>query len=131
MYGPPPDCKKKWRLSVCENVSGLLVESQLLATMRYARLCPYKLLRLLDDRPLSARCAPAAAALEAAAQLQPISVRIMKSSISIFEEKTTSEITKRSPMTTRCRPSRGALYFDSVSSVLRFIRSIEASRFDG
>ena len=40
--------RKKWRLSVCENVSGLLVESQLLATMRYARLCPYKLLRLFE-----------------------------------------------------------------------------------
>ena len=84
------------------------------------------------DDPLHSRAGKYLKALEAQAQLQPISARIMKSSISIFEEFNNIRNNKSFAHDNEIVGLHEARFiFDSISSVLRFIRSIEASRFGG
>jgi hypothetical protein len=84
------------------------------------------------DEPLHSRAGKYIKFLEAGASLQPISLRIMKSSISIFEEFNNVRNNKSLAHDNRIVGLHEARYiFDSISSVLRFIRSIEASHFGG
>ena len=84
------------------------------------------------DDPLHSRAGKYIKVLEAEAQLQPISARIMKSSISIFEEFNNIRNNKSFAHDNEIVGLHEARFiFDSISSVLRFIRSIEASRFGG
>lgn len=84
------------------------------------------------DDPLHSRAGKYIKVLEAEAQLQPITTRIMKSSISIFEEFNNIRNNKSFAHDNEIVGLHEARFiFDSISSVLRFIRSIEASRFGG
>jgi hypothetical protein len=70
--------------------------------------------------------------LESQGRMQPISVRIMKSSISIFDEFNSIRNNKSFAHDNELVGLHEARFiFDSISSVLRFIRSIEAARFGG
>jgi hypothetical protein len=84
------------------------------------------------DDPLHSRAGKYIKVIEIEAQLQPISARIMKSSISIFEEFNNIRNNKSFAHDNEIIGLHEARFiFDSISSVLRFIRSIEASRFGG
>lgn len=84
------------------------------------------------DDPLHSRAGRYVKALEAEGKLQPVSVRIMKSSISIFEEFNNIRNNKSFAHDNEIVGLHEARFiFDSISSILRFIRSIEASRFGG
>lgn len=84
------------------------------------------------DEALHSRAGKYVKSPEAGARLEPISVRIMKSSISIFEEFNNIRNNKSFAHDNEIVGLHEARFiFDSVSSVLRFIRSIEASRFGG
>ena len=84
------------------------------------------------DDPLHSRAGRYIKRLEAEAQVQGISLRIMKSSISIFEEFNHIRNNKSLAHDNEIIGLHEARFiFDSISSILRFIRSIEASRFGG
>ncbi|HEX7728200.1 MAG TPA: abortive infection family protein [Terracidiphilus sp.] len=84
------------------------------------------------DDPLHSRAGKYIKLLETEGALQPISVRIMKSSISIFEEFNNIRNNKSFAHDNEIVGLHEARFiFDSISSVLRFMRSIEASRFGG
>jgi Abortive infection C-terminus len=84
------------------------------------------------DDPLHSRAGKYIKFLEAGGTLQPISTRILKSSISIFEEFNNIRNNKSFAHDNEIVGLHEARFiFDSISSVLRFIRSIEASRFGG
>lgn len=82
--------------------------------------------------PLHSRAGRYIKLLEAGGKMQPISARIMKSSISIFEEFNTIRNNRSLAHDNELVGLHEARFiFDSISSVLRFARSIEASRFGG
>ncbi|HUD54135.1 MAG TPA: abortive infection family protein [Terracidiphilus sp.] len=84
------------------------------------------------DEPLHSRVGKYIKLLEFEGQLQPISARIVKSSISIFEEFNNIRNNKSFAHDNEIVGLHEARFiFDSISSVLRFVRSIEASRFGG
>lgn len=84
------------------------------------------------DDPLHSRAGRYIKVLEAAGQLQGISIRIMKSSISVFEEFNNIRNNKTFAHDNEIVGLHEARFiFDSISSVLRFMRSLEASRFGG
>lgn len=84
------------------------------------------------DDPLHSRAGKYIKALEAEGELQPISARIMKSSISIFEEFNNIRNNKSFAHDNEIVVLHEARFiFDSVGSILRFMRSIESSRFGG
>ena len=84
------------------------------------------------DDPLHSRVGKYVKYLEAEAQLQPISTRIMKSSISVFEEFNSIRNNKSLAHDNEIVGLHEARFiFDSICSVLRFTRSIEAGRFGG
>jgi len=84
------------------------------------------------DDPLHSRAGRYIKRLEAEAQIQGISLRIMKSSIKIFEEFNHIRNNKSLAHDNEIIGLHEARFiFDSISSILRFIRSIEASRFGG
>lgn len=79
------------------------------------------------DDPLHSRVGKYIKYLEAETQLQPISARIMKSSISIFEEFNNIRNNKSLAHDNEIV----GLHEARFSSVLRFTRSVEAGRFGG
>lgn len=84
------------------------------------------------DDPLHSRAGKYIKILESGGQLQPISLRIMKSSISIFEEFSNVRNNKSFAHDNEIVGLHEARFiFDSINNVLRFIRSLEASRFGG
>jgi Abortive infection C-terminus len=84
------------------------------------------------DEPLHNRVGKYVKYLEAGTQLQPISLRIIKSSISIFDEFNSIRNNKSLAHDNEIVGLHEARFiFDSISSALRFIRSVEASRFGG
>lgn len=84
------------------------------------------------DEPLHSRVGKYIKLLEAGTPLQPISLRIMKSSISIFDEFNSIRNNKSFAHDNEIVGLHEARFiFDSVSSILRFIRSVEAARFGG
>lgn len=85
-----------------------------------------------QDDPLHSRAGKYVKQLEAEIQIQGISLRIMKSSISIFDEFNSIRNNKSFAHDNEIVGLHEARFiFDSISSILRFIRSIEASRFGG
>ena len=84
------------------------------------------------DDPLHSRAGKYIKLLEAETQLQPISSRIVKSSISIFEEFNNIRNNRSFAHDNELIGLHEARFiFDSISGVLRFMRSIEAARFGG
>lgn len=84
------------------------------------------------DDPLHSRVGKYVKQLEAGTRLQPISMRIMKSSISIFDEFNSVRNNKSFAHDNEIVGLHEARFiFDSISDVLRFIRSLEASHFGG
>lgn len=84
------------------------------------------------DEALHSRVGKYIKLLEAGTQLQPISFRIMKSSISIFDEFNSIRNNKSFAHDNEIVGLHEARFiFDSISSILRFIRSVEAARFGG
>jgi abortive infection Abi-like protein len=84
------------------------------------------------EDPLHNRAGKYIKLLESQGQMQPISVRIMKSSISIFDEFNSIRNNKPFAHDNELVGLHEARFiFDSISSVLRFIRSVEAARFGG
>jgi hypothetical protein len=84
------------------------------------------------EDPLHNRAGKYIKLLESQGRMQPISVRIMKSSISIFDEFNSIRNNKSFAHDNELVGLHEARFiFDSISSVLRFIRSIEAARFGG
>jgi hypothetical protein len=84
------------------------------------------------DEPLHSRVGKYVKQIEPAIRLQPISIRIVKSSISIFEEFNNVRNNKSFAHDNEIVGLNEARFiFDSINSVLRFIRSLEASRFGG
>jgi hypothetical protein len=82
------------------------------------------------DDPLHSRAGKYIKALEAEKQLQPISTRIMKSSISIFEEFNNIRNNRSLAHDNELIDMQEARFiFDAISCVLRFVRSIEATRY--
>jgi len=84
------------------------------------------------DDPLHSRAGRYIKRLEAEEQIQGISLKIMKSSISVFDEFNVIRNNKSFAHDNDIVGLHEARFiFDSISSILRFIRSIEASRFGG
>jgi hypothetical protein len=84
------------------------------------------------DEALHSRVGKYVKHLEGSAQLQPISLRIMKSSISVFDEFNNIRNNKSFAHDNEIVGLHEARFiFDSISNILRFIRSIEAARFGG
>lgn len=84
------------------------------------------------DEPLHSRVGKYVKHLEAGTRLQPISMRIMKSNISIFDEFNSVRNNKSFAHDNELVGLHEARFiFDSISDVLRFIRSLEASHFGG
>ena len=82
------------------------------------------------EEPLHSRAGKYIKALKAEKRLQPISTRIMKSSISIFEEF--NNIRNNRSLAHDNEPiemQEARFIFDAISCVLRFVRSIEAARY--
>ena len=84
------------------------------------------------DEPLHSRAGRYAKIMDAAGLLQPISMRIMKTSISVFEDFNAIRNNKSFAHDNDLVGLHEARFiFDAISNVLRFIRSLEASRFGG
>lgn len=84
------------------------------------------------DDPLHSRVGKYIKKIESEAQIQNISLKIMKSSISIFDEFNNIRNNKSFAHDNEIVGLHEARFiFDSISSILRFIRSIEASKFGG
>lgn len=82
------------------------------------------------EEPLHSRAGKYIKILEAEKQLQPISTRIMKSSISIFEEFNNIRNNRSLAHDNELIDMQEARFiFDAISCVLRFVRSIEAARY--
>jgi hypothetical protein len=85
-----------------------------------------------QEEPLHSRAGKYIKLLEAEQQLQGISLKIMKSGISIFDEFNKIRNNKSFAHDNEIVGLHEARFiFDSISSILRFIRSIEASRYGG
>ena len=85
-----------------------------------------------QDDPLHSRVGKYIKQLETEIQIQGISLKIIKSSISIFDEFNNIRNNKSFAHDNEIAGLHEARFiFDSISSILRFIRSIEASRFGG
>lgn len=102
--------------------------------------CMKKFAHLLDshgqpcnhDVPLHSRVGLYVKLLKDGSQIQDISLTIMKSSNKIFEEFNNIRNNKTFAHDNDIVGLHEARFiFDSISSILRFIRSIEASRFGG
>lgn len=84
------------------------------------------------DEPLHSRAGKYIKQLEAENHLQSISLRIMKSSISIFDEFNSIRNNKSFAHDNEIVGLHEARFiFDGISNILRFIRALEASRFGG
>lgn len=82
--------------------------------------------------PLHSRAGKYVKLLEAENQIQGLSLKIMKSSISIFDEYNHIRNNNSFAHDNDIIGLHEARFiFDSISGILRFIRSIEASRFGG
>lgn len=85
-----------------------------------------------QDEPLHSRVGKYVKQLETEIQIQGISLRIIKSGISIFDEFNSIRNNKSFAHDNEIVGLHEARFiFDSISSILRFIRSIEANRFGG
>ncbi len=102
--------------------------------------CMKKLAHLLDvhgqtsnkEEPLNSRMGKYVKILEAKGELQGISLLIMKSSITTFDKFNSIRNNKSFAHDNEVLGmSEAKFIFESISNVLRFIRSIEASRFGG
>lgn len=85
-----------------------------------------------QDEPLNSRVGKYIKALEGEVEIHEISRRIMKSSISIFDAFNDVRNNKSFAHDNEIMGLHEARFiFDSVSNILRFIRSFEASKFGG
>ena len=84
------------------------------------------------EDPLHSRVGKYLKLIEPKTTLQPISLRIMKSSISIFDEFNNIRNNNSFAHDNEIVGLHEARFiFDAISNVLRFFRSVEASRFGG
>ena len=84
------------------------------------------------EEPLHSRVGRYVKLLEAGSKLQPISARIMKSSITVFDDFNSIRNNKSLAHDNELVGLHEARFiFDAISNVLRFVRSLEASRFGG
>lgn len=97
---------------------------------KFAHLLKARNSQCTEDDPLHSRVGRYVKFLETEGKAEAISLLIMKSSISVFQEFNTIRNTKTFAHDNEIIALHEARFiFDSVSSTLRFIRSLESNRF--
>jgi hypothetical protein len=99
---------------------------------KFSHLLSMRNMTCEQDEPLNSRVGKYIKALEGEVEIHEISRRIMKSSISIFDAFNDVRNNKSFAHDNELMGLHEARFiFDSVSNILRFIRSFESSRFGG
>jgi hypothetical protein len=99
---------------------------------KFAHLLQSRNASCVSDEPLHSRAGKYVKLLENEKALHPMSVRIIKSSISIFEQFNDVRNNKSLAHDNQLLSIHEARFiFDSISSILRFIRALEAGQFGG
>ncbi|MBK6896077.1 MAG: abortive infection family protein [Alphaproteobacteria bacterium] len=99
---------------------------------KFSHLLSVRNIACEQNEPLNSRVGKYIKALEGEVEIHEISRRIMKSSISIFDEFNDVRNNKSFAHDNEIMGLHEARFiFDSVSNILRFIRSFESSQFGG
>jgi len=97
---------------------------------KFAHLLEQRTISFEKDEPLQSRAGKYIKAIESDGKVRPISLRVMKSSISIFDKfneiRNNESFAHDNEIVDR---NEARFIFESLTNILRFLKGFEANRF--